>query len=84
LLTEFPLNKNRTKELMQYLEDKGIFWKCSTRIDCIDEEILELMKKSGCKEIAFGIESADEEVLDIIGKKTNILQAKHILILLNH
>lgn len=39
-----------------------INWRCNTRIDLVDEELLELMKKSGCILIHFGIESGNERL----------------------
>ncbi len=49
----------------------NISWCCPNglRVDKIDEEILRLMVKSGCYYIAFGIESADERILQNIRKQ---------------
>lgn len=68
----FTVNKKRTIQLMDWLEKKEIHWKCSTRSDCVDKDILLSMKRGGCKEIAFGVESADENVLSCINKKEPI------------
>lgn len=42
------------------------------RVDTIDRELLELMKRSGCYSVAFGIESANPEILARCGKRTSI------------
>jgi len=42
------------------------------RVDSVDEELLKLMKKSGCYSVAFGIESGSQEILDHIEKGTDI------------
>jgi len=42
------------------------------RADRVDRELLSLMQRSGLYSVAFGIESADPEVLRRCGKKTNI------------
>lgn len=42
------------------------------RADTVDEQLLQLMKKAGCKYIAYGIESLDQEVLDASKKGLNI------------
>ena len=34
-------------------------WTCNTRIDMVDKTLLNLMKKAGCHQINFGIESAN-------------------------
>jgi anaerobic magnesium-protoporphyrin IX monomethyl ester cyclase len=79
----FTSNKERTRELMKWFIGKDIFWKCSTRVDCVDQNLLEIMKEAGCMEIAFGIESADEKVLLAINKKTKTEVAKKALIMCN-
>ena len=38
-------------------------WNCDTRVDCVDRNILKMMKDSGCTEVAFGIESGAERVI---------------------
>ncbi len=37
-------------------------WRCLTRIDCVDEDLLRIMYRSGCRQIEFGLESGDENV----------------------
>ena len=46
----------------------NIFWQCETRADCLDEEILQLMKQAGCQAIWIGFESFDTTVLRINNK----------------
>lgn len=79
----FTVNKTRTMKLMEYMKGKNIHWKCSTRVDCVDAELLTSMKEAGCKEIAFGIESADQDVLKMIDKRTNIMEVEKALDLCN-
>jgi anaerobic magnesium-protoporphyrin IX monomethyl ester cyclase len=42
------------------------------RVDAVDRELLTLMKRSGCYSVAFGIESADEQILRRCGKRTSL------------
>jgi radical SAM superfamily enzyme YgiQ (UPF0313 family) len=37
-------------------------WRCNTRIDLVDDELLCNMKKAGCSLIHFGIESGNEQL----------------------
>lgn len=46
----------------------NLSWMCNARVDQIDEELLALMKSSGCWQITFGIESANEASLKLIKK----------------
>jgi anaerobic magnesium-protoporphyrin IX monomethyl ester cyclase len=77
----FTVNRKRTMSLMEWFKGKNIYWKCSTRTDCVDKELLIAMRDGGCKEIAFGIESADENVLVAIDKRNDIkknIEALHL------
>ncbi|MDP2941075.1 MAG: radical SAM protein [Candidatus Omnitrophota bacterium] len=42
------------------------------RADTVDMELLRLMKRSGCYQVAFGIESASNQILKNIKKETNL------------
>ena len=47
-------------------------WMCNARVDQIDEELVRLMKKAGCWQITFGIESANEPSLRLIKKSQDM------------
>jgi anaerobic magnesium-protoporphyrin IX monomethyl ester cyclase len=67
------LDKKRAKEIFQGIIDRRlkIFWCTPNGIALwkLDEELLELMKTSGCYELSLAIESGDQEVLSKIIKK---------------
>jgi radical SAM superfamily enzyme YgiQ (UPF0313 family) len=48
-------------------EDEFI-WGCSARTDCVDEELISLMSKAGCRGIFFGIETGSKRMQKIIDK----------------
>lgn len=50
----------------------AIEWFCSARADLVKEDVLSLMKRSGCIEIQYGVESADDSILDYLGRGTTI------------
>jgi len=68
----FTLNPKRFKELSHMLSQTGINYRCSMRVDQADNGTLEMLWKSGCREIGFGIESAENNVLNLLEKGTNI------------
>ncbi len=70
------LNKGRLLELCKKMEPLEIYWRAHTRVDRSDMETLSAMKRAGCEEIGYGIESASQEVLDINKKRMKIEQAK--------
>lgn len=74
----FTVNKERLKKICNVIIDSklDITWSTIGRLDSVDSEMLELMKRAGCKQIAYGIESGSQEVLDFIKKKLTIDQIK--------
>jgi len=46
-------------------------WSCFARADTVDQELLRLMKRAGCHQVMFGLESADERVLAAIDKRVS-------------
>lgn len=61
----FGALKRRTQELCsQMLKNNFEFsWFCFSRVDLLDRNTLELMKKSGCHTIIFGVETVNETLL---------------------
>jgi radical SAM superfamily enzyme YgiQ (UPF0313 family) len=61
----FTVNRDQVVELcnMMIAEKIGIKWTCNSRVDFVDEEMLNLMGKAGCRLISWGIESGNEQIL---------------------
>lgn len=72
LYSEF--NINVCEEILK--RNLKIKWWCSARPDFVDEETVRKMKKSGCIEMRFGIESANDEILKYLGKNTSVEKIK--------
>ncbi|MCB0371020.1 MAG: radical SAM protein, partial [Bdellovibrionales bacterium] len=66
LTGDIPFLKNLCSQLIE--SGLNISWTAHARIDECNEEILSLMKKSGCSLIRFGLESGSEEVLSFYNK----------------
>lgn len=54
------------------IQKLNIIWSTSVRVDLITPEIAAKIKQSGCYNVSIGIESANNEVLKKINKKTTI------------
>lgn len=54
----------------------NIRYRITSRVDTIDEERLEWLKKSGCVVVSFGLESGSKKILSIMKKGLNIEQSK--------
>jgi anaerobic magnesium-protoporphyrin IX monomethyl ester cyclase len=76
----FTVDKERVKKICQLILDKKIKieWACNSRVDTIDEELIKLMKKTGCWKICFGVESGSQKILDLASKKTLLEDTKRI------
>lgn len=74
----FTLNGERVRELCGIIRKRKINlpWTCSTRIDCVDRQLLERMYKAGCRKIFYGIESGSERMQEVIGKKIDLSKVK--------
>jgi len=64
----FTLDRQRVIKLCQGLKKRKIKWKCQTRVDRVDSQLLRMMHKSGCQEVSFGIESAHPDVVNFMNK----------------
>ena len=74
----FTINRKRTIEFCRLLTDANfnIKYKISSRVDCIDDEICQFLKNSGCYRIYFGVESGSQKVLDYLEKGITIQHIK--------
>ena len=66
----FPLERKHAIGICRKIIADGlnITWTASTRVDTVDYELLDLMKKSGCRLLQFGVESGDPDMLNSVAK----------------
>lgn len=69
----FNIDLERIHTICSLLIEKklNIIWGGSIRIDCLDPETAQMMKKAGCYNLNIGIESGNEQVMSNIKKKLN-------------
>lgn len=72
------INKKRLNAILDaIIQDKvNLQLACSTRVDCVNKELLKKMKKAGFVRVDFGVESGNQNILDIIQKKITLEQAR--------
>lgn len=70
----FVSNKKIVRQLCEkMMEEKvNLSWSCYGRVDFVNQEILKIMRQAGCWQISYGIETANQEILDNYNKKTNV------------
>jgi radical SAM superfamily enzyme YgiQ (UPF0313 family) len=81
----FFLNKKRFMEISNEIRKRGIKieWSCRSRVDIIEEEILEAASSIGCRQILFGIETANNEILKNMHKGITVDQVTNAISLCN-
>jgi anaerobic magnesium-protoporphyrin IX monomethyl ester cyclase len=79
----FTVFKLRNQELFKKMGEKkiDIAWSCAARVDMITQETLALMKKAGCWQIWYGIESGSDKVLKAIKKNTTVEKIRKAIIM---
>ncbi len=74
----FALNKERVFAICRLVEQKRlkIAWYCNGRAGMMTKELLQAMYSAGCRGIAYGIESGNQQVLDSMRKKISLAQVR--------
>lgn len=79
----FSIDKSRVIEICKQIRERKlkIDWSFRTRVDLVNEEMLDELKKSGCRRIYYGIESGDQGILRSINKEVDIELIKRMVCL---
>lgn len=76
----FVITKERTLKLCEELKKLNLKWDCQGRVNLVNDEILKIMKDSGCLAIGFGVESGDARILQNMNKQTTPEQIKQAIL----
>jgi len=70
----FTLNRDRVEHICRGIIERQykIVWEARTRVDCVDQRLLALMRKAGCYRLSFGVESGSERVLKSMKKEIKL------------
>lgn len=73
----FTVDRRKVVEFCETLLQAGesYEWSCSARTDCIDEELIALMHRAGCRGIFFGIETGSARLQKIVKKRIDLHEA---------
>ena len=64
-------------------KENRYFWGCSSRIDVLDEELIDLMAAANCTSVFLGIETGSPRMQKIINKNLNLDRAYELISYLN-
>jgi radical SAM superfamily enzyme YgiQ (UPF0313 family) len=59
--------------------DTGITWNAFSRVDTINQEIVDTMARAGCQAICFGVESGNQEMLDLVKKNSDLAKVREAM-----
>src|SRR5207244_2270516 len=70
----FTVSRRRVVELCERFLAEGFrfTWSCNSHPNLLDAEHLRLMRRAGCWQIAYGIESGSQRVLDVVKHEVKI------------
>ena len=73
----FTLRRRRVVAICEEILRRGldIEWKCEGRVDGVDLELLRLMRRAGCRVVAYGVESANPQTLALLRKDITVEQS---------
>ena len=76
---DFILSKTNVADICDSIEPIGLKWATLSRVDRVDADILGRMKKAGCFEIEFGVESGSDRILNAMDKRASVAQVRSAL-----
>ena len=70
----FTVSRKRVVELCERFLSEGLrfTWSCNSHPNLLDPETLRLMRRAGCWQIAYGIESGSQRILDVVKHEVRI------------
>ena len=74
----FTLHRARVEAICEEILRRNLKmdWKCEGRVDGVDFELLSLMKKAGCRVVAYGVESGNAQSLALLRKDVSIEKSR--------
>ncbi|MBW2996331.1 B12-binding domain-containing radical SAM protein [Candidatus Woesearchaeota archaeon] len=74
----FTLNHDHVKKICKEIIRRNIkvYWEAPTRVDCVNYDLLKLMKKAGCRRLRYGVDSGDVRILEEMNKRVTLNQIK--------
>jgi anaerobic magnesium-protoporphyrin IX monomethyl ester cyclase len=75
------MDRDRMKRICGRLIDEklGFTWHMMTRVDAVDEELLDLAARAGCVQIDYGVESGEPDTLKRIHKPHTVEMVRRLI-----
>jgi len=78
---DFFANRKRGIDLCNGIRGLGLDleWSCRTRVDIINEEVLDAAAASGCRQMYLGIETPDPKAQELMRKRVHVDRVRGVL-----
>lgn len=72
----FTLDKQRVHNICRLIKENDLHlrWAINSRVNTVNRELIFAMKKAGCENISFGVESCSQKILNNMNKGTIVEQ----------
>jgi len=79
--TTFTANKKRVLDICEMINNEGldVSWTIRSRVDTVNGQVLDAVKKAGCHTIMYGIESSNPEILKQMHKDISIEKVRNTI-----
>jgi anaerobic magnesium-protoporphyrin IX monomethyl ester cyclase len=75
----FTLVRRRLYELLDLIGTLGIVFRCHGRAGADNEEVYERLAEAGCRQVAWGIESGSQRMLDLMRKRAKVRDNRNVI-----
>lgn len=75
----FSYNEERVEKFCAKIREYNVNWMINLRVSDVTEKMVELLKKSRCTVVSFGLESADNKILKSMKKNITIEEIENAL-----
>jgi len=74
----FTIDRQRVLDICSEIKKRNlkIYWDVRSRVDTVNEEMLNQMKDAGCQRIHYGVEAGTQKILNVLKKGITLEQAE--------
>lgn len=76
---DFILSRSNVFDICERIQDLNLSWATLSRVDRVDRDVLAAMRRAGCYELEFGMESGSQRILDAMDKRATVEQVRSAL-----
>jgi len=79
--SSFTIQKDRVMAICDEIHRRklDIVWAMRSRVDCVDREMLQAIRRAGCTRVYYGVESGNREILRVLRKATDFDQIQQVV-----